>query len=136
MDNTGKFTKTQSNVHQAYGFRYKKFTIEGKEHLLYYMQSPRRIDQTGRYEVEDVYLERSDTVATRLSGDFNLGALEGKFLLSTNGLSNEHPQLRLLNVATGWEPIQDLYFAARAYGPMVEGNSAQVVMPKVSSQVP
>ncbi|OAI43717.1 hypothetical protein AYO43_09975 [Nitrospira sp. SCGC AG-212-E16] len=138
IDNTGKLTKTQSSVRQAYGFRYKKFTIEEKEHLLYYEQSPGRIYQTGerRYEVGNVYLERSGTVPTRLSGDFNLGALEGKFLLWTDGLRHEYPQLRLLNVDTGLEPIQELYLAAWVYWPMVERNGSRVVPPKVSSQVP
>jgi ankyrin repeat protein len=135
MDSAEKFTKTQSNVHQAYGYRYKKFTVEGKEHLLYYDQSPGRIYQTGerRYEVERVYLERSGTVPSRLSGDFNMGALEGKFLLWTDGLRNEYPQLRLLDIDTGSEPIQELHMAAWVYWAMAEGNGSQVVTPSTSS---
>ena len=134
-DNTEKFTKTPSPSQQAYGYRYIKFTVGGKEHLLYYNQSPGPIYQTGerRYQVGDVYLERSGTVPTQLSGDFSIGALEGKYFLWTDGLRDEYPQLRLLDIDTGAEPIQGLHMAAWVYWAMAEGNGSQVVTPSASS---
>jgi hypothetical protein len=112
MDSGEKFTKLPSTAHRAYGYRYEKFTVEGKEHLLYFGQFPGPIYQTGerRYQVGGVYLERSGAVPVRLSEDFSMGTLEGKFLLW-----HESSQLRLLDIGTGVEPLQALYMGSWVY---------------------
>ena len=125
-DKGGKLTKSRSAHPQGYGYRYKKFAVEGEEHLFYYDQSPGPIYQTGerRYQVGEVYLERSGLAPIQLSGDFNMGALEGKYFLWPDGMRDDHLQLRLLAADTGAEPIQGLYLAGWAYWAMSESDGS------------
>ena len=110
-DNADRFIKSPSARHRIDGYHYRKFTILGKEHTYYWYLSPGPTYQTGqrRYQTSNVYLERSGMSPTRLSGDFNTAALEGKYLLWSDA------RLQLLDISTELEPIQNLHMAMWTY---------------------